>query len=241
MSEMTFKDAKLDLLGTEDNLESLNSPLVQAFVALCTLYPPAAIVATAASGIYKSILERRHKEQRDTILKIIARGTETIRAEDVENIEFINAAELLLQAREKIKRNEKLTLAAKLFRGCLLSDKFSNFDEYEEWLNIIVSCSYRELWMLIKLYEYESEHVGVKGGRLTVIYSYWDGYYSDIKNKFGLADSEINSIMLRLQTTGFYRVGLATYKSGNPYAGSTTSYFRRFAEKLKTDGQFDLQ
>ena len=199
----------------------INTPILKGLKAgLLSLLP-----LGVGDGIKETIDEAidltfgyfRNKKQEEFF--DIIRNSNTITKEMV-NVDFVMGYIKALEAVNRLSTNAKVKYIANLFKNTFCIEGKKNIDEYEEWLANLSSLSYREIKILIMLYESNK-----KDEKKEV-------FYKNIEKELGLDEENTIAILTSVSKSGFCKekVGaIVGYTGGEFY---TTNYFQRFLEKI---------
>ena len=226
---MGFEENAINLHNSEELLDINNNPVIQMLWDLGNICLPGLSVA---EGTINSILEQRVKTKLTILLKEIIECKEHITKEQLQNVDAINMFILMMDAVNKATCNEKIRLYGRLYANTCIETENINVNEYEEWLHGLSDLSYREIFILLTLYQYEKNYKSDKS--YGDICKYRDEFIEKIGTKFDLSEEDLYSILQGMLRTGFY------YNDSNILAaidrkykkGHTTSYFEKFAEKI---------
>lgn len=189
----TLESTKLSLQNTDTMSDVKHNPVVSPLLSLLKGIP---LCGDLIDNSIESLLKHFQTQKQKELLNIIESSAGTITSDMVNDVEFImsylktgNAIAKLLNA-DKVKFYGNL-----LVNGYLSEQEKISADEFEEYLELLNSLSYRELEYLVLFKEFSSKH----NGRL--VYQNWTAFRMEFQNKF--PNRNINSAFKRLQRTGF--------------------------------------
>jgi hypothetical protein len=199
------------------------SAIVRALVQLIPLSIGSAI-DTAVLTKVQSIRADRMREFFDEL----ARGEQELNPELLENNDFLHCFFATSEAALKTQREEKIRAFARLLCASTIQGKFSDIDEYEEFLAILDDLSNRELAVLILLDSYESIYQkNEEENDFQRANRFWQEFCHQLVTEFGIPDNEINAILTRLNRSGCYETFTGTYWDNTGGKGKITPTFHR--------------
>ena len=205
------------------------NPLLRSLIQLV----PLGIGSTVDTALMTIIENIRLKRLRD-FFDELQEGKIQLSPELIESEDFLHCYFSTLKASMNTRRSEKIKLFAKLLSASFREDRPIDIDEYEEFLSIIDELSYRELYILFKLYKYydkypkqENESDHDRANR------FWDEFLNDICNDLGLIKDEFNPLLTRLNRTGCYEPFVGTFWENDGEKGKLTSVFYKIKELIR--------
>ncbi|MGG7160220.1 hypothetical protein [Clostridium baratii] len=219
--EEKMKKIENELKRGESVDKLINNPISKGLKAgLLSLLPTGVgdgINETIDEAIDLTLGYFRNKKQEEFF--DIIRNSNTITKEMVK-VDFVMGYIKALEAVNRLSTNAKVKYIANLFKNTFCIEGEKNIDEYEEWLANLSSLSYREIKILIMLYESNK-----KDEKKEV-------FYKNIEKELGLDEENTIAILTSASKSGFCKekVGaIVGYTGGEFY---TTNYFERFLEKI---------
>jgi hypothetical protein len=161
----------------------------------------------------------------------LAKDEKLLRPELLENNEFLHCYFATAAAALRTQRNEKIQSLARLLRSSTENGKIDTADEYEEFLNILMELSQRELSVLLILDQYETQYP-LQGDEndLQRANRFWDAFVQRLSQDFSIGVREVDSLLTRLNRSGCYETftgGFFDYTGGK---GKITPLFHRLKE-----------
>lgn len=221
--EKKLKKIKKEMMYGEIIDKAINNPISKGLKScLCSLCQTPGIGEGIGEAIGVAIdltLENFQKKKQEEFINII-RESNNITKEMITDIDFIMGFIKATEAVNRLSTNDKVIYIANLFKNTFCIEGEKNIDEYEEWLANLSSLSYREINILIMLYQ-SNKNKEKK-----------EMFYSNMEEKLGLDKENIIAILTSISRSGFCKEKVGTflgYTGGEFY---TTDYFERFLEKI---------
>lgn len=229
---MDFEQTKMELRNIESIIDAKNNPAVKStIIGSLKLIP---FFGDLLDNTIEAMLLSFQKEKQEKFLNILLEDT-TITREMVNDVEFLMEFAKTLEALNRVMVNEKIIYFASLFKYSYCAPNKITADEYEEYLAILQELSYREIFILYKLFEYE-EHASARTATFStswsVISKYWDNFISEIRQTLKIPEPVIYSLLQKLTHTGLYSSNFTDIVTGSQPPGYTTEYYARFYAKL---------
>ncbi len=193
-SKEKIERAKLNLQNIDTIKDIKHNPVTSSFVSLFKGCP---FIGDLIDGSLERALTELQNKKQQQLLEVIGNAPiGTITSAMVNDVEFIMNFARTRDAVNRLSNGDKVKFYGNLLvRGYLSErDKIST-DEFEEYLELINSLSYRELEYLSFFKKFSNEY----GGRLE--YQNWEKFKIEFRNKFSGRDAD--SVFKRLQRTGF--------------------------------------
>ena len=164
-------------------VESVLMPLVKAFPVIGDMID---------SGINKIIKDEQDKKEQE-LVKYILKNKGVITTNMLNDVEFIINCARVQEAVRRLATNDKVQFFGNLVRNGYLSGEHIENDEFEEYLDVLVTLSYRQLECLAEFYQKSR----LTNGR--IIDEDWDFFKKNSK----YSETDINFIFKQLVRTGF--------------------------------------
>ena len=193
-----FEQAKTLLHKANDMAEVKNSPIVES--TLMPLIKVVPIIGDLIDSSLNKVIEDFQKNKEREFIEVILKDRYTITSEMVNDVEFIFNYAKALEAVKRLASNDKVKYFGNLIRKGYLSGEHITNNEFEEYLDILSSMSYREIEYLVgyKLFcEKQSK-------RKEKVHDNWQGYLCDYVD--GMNEEEQMSVFYmlpKLIRTGF--------------------------------------
>ena len=207
-SLVDFEDAKAQLKIADTLVENYNNPVVHGILnALIVVKKVPIIGDMIKSGISTTLIDTQ-KITRDRFLSIILSEEQNITPDMVNDVEFIVNFARVMEAVNRLARNEKIVYFANLIKNGYLTKNITRItnDEFEEYLYEISMLSFRELEYLAFIWKFAENYDGK-------VPSYqWKNFTDRFKEKFNGQDP--NHICRKLTKTGLiYEIKMGSYPS----------------------------
>ena len=136
-------------------------------------------------------------KKQQKLLEVIGQASlGTVTSDMVNDVEFIMGFAKTKNAVDKLSNGDKVKFYGNLLVNGYLNDKDKiSVDEFDEYLELINSLSYRELEYLSFFKEHSDKHRGI------LIYQHWEEFSKEFENKFPKRD--VYFVYKRLERTGF--------------------------------------
>lgn len=226
-----FENIKSDFYNAEQILDIKANPVVKATIlSVLTSIP---IIGELIDGTIDAVLTNFQQKKREELVSIIISNRENVTSEMVNDIGFIVNFAKTLEAVNRLSSNDKVKYFANLLiNGYFIDDKIGN-DEFEEYLSFLNELSYRQINMLVLLYDFENKHLNLDSdNKLASTNSYWHLFIGKMENDFLLDKQETEDILTNISKTGMCREingAFVGYTGGVFY---TTKTFRKFIKMI---------
>lgn len=185
-----FEVAKAELQSVEEVADIIKNPIVKnMFLAVQKIPKVGELVSASAEYLLGNFQNK--KEQ--NLNEIIIRDNHTITSNMANDIEFIVNYSRTLDAVRRLATNDKVQFFGNLIRNGYLSGEHIENDEFEEYLEVLVTLSYRQLECMAEFYQKSK----LTDGR--IIGENWELFKKDSK----YSEADINFIFKQLARTGF--------------------------------------
>nr|WP_308627280.1 hypothetical protein [uncultured Eisenbergiella sp.] len=193
-SKEMIENAKLDLQNIDTIIDTKHNPVISAFVSSIKTVP---FIGDLIDDSLEYALTDFQSKKQQQLLEVINNASIGIVTFDMVNdVEFIMSFSKTRNAVNKLLSGDKVKFYGNLLVNGYLSerDKISA-DEFEEYLELINSLSYRELEYLSFFKEFSNEYRG------RLVYQNWRKFGIEFRNNF--PNRDVYSVFKRLQRTGF--------------------------------------
>lgn len=193
-SKEMIENAKQDLQNIDTIIDTKHNPVISAFVSSIKTVP--FIGDLIDDSLEYALTDFQSKKQQQLLEVINNASIGTVTFDMVNDVEFIMSFSKTRNAVNKLLNGDKVKFYGNLLVNGYLSerDKISA-DEFEEYLELINSLSYRELEYLSFFKEFSNEYRG------RLVYQKWRKFSIEFQNKF--PNRDVYSAFKRLQRTGF--------------------------------------
>lgn len=158
------------------------------------------IIGDMLDSSMNKIIEDFQKKKEEELVDVILRDKNSITTEMINNIEFIINFAKTKEAVRRLATNEKVEYFGNLIRNGYLSGERIDDSEFEEYLDILNSMSYREIEFLSRYKLFcEKKCKKIKG-----LDSEWQLFLNDYTDGMDIQEQEKVVFMLpKLTRTGF--------------------------------------
>ena len=192
MSDITeeLESTKLSLHNAKELADVRSNPVVETMITnIKKIFPPGVLLDAA----FKKKLEEFQGKKEKELIDIVRKDEHSITSEMVNDVQFIVNFNRTLEAVRRLATNDKVKYFGNLIRNGYLSGEYLENDEFEEYLDILVTMSYREIECLSEFY-YKS--LSTKG---KIIAEDWELF--KINSRY--SETDVSFIFKRLSRTGF--------------------------------------
>ena len=201
-----FDIAKAQLRAADTIVDNYSNPSVRTVINAIKAGLP--IIGDLIDESLCAAFEDNQKKKRNLLLDIILSDKQSITPDMVNDVEFIMNFAKVMEAVNRLARNEKVIYFGNLIKNGYLvnsASKISN-DEFEEYFNEISSLSFRELEYLAFFWRYAVNH----GGKIAA--HNWKSFSEELNEKYNGQDPR--SVYRKLIKTGLiYEIKMSTYIS----------------------------
>lgn len=194
-----LEQSKIELRNINEMADIKSNPVVESFLMPVIKSVPV-IGDMIDSSMDKAIQDFQQKKEAE-LIDVILKDKNTITSEMVNDVEFIVNYNRTLEAVRRLATNDKVKFFGNLIRNGYLSGEHIACSEFEEYLDILNTLSYREIQCLVDYMLYCEEQK--KNGRAQYSYNAWDYFSTDYAKKTKASESELWSIFTRIRRTGF--------------------------------------
>lgn len=230
---MSFDDERYALEKIEMTEDIWNHPVVQCLIsAVGEIWPISPLVDLVNNGVSK-MLEKQKKRKQEQILQELLES-KALTEENIKNVDFVIEFAKLLSAVNRTRGNTKIQCMVEIFKGTVCYDK-KDYDLYEEYLQRIYNMSEREMNILFIMYECEKkeELTNYSGdSREQKIARIWHEEKLSAREKLGIDEATLRSIIIGIQRTGFCSVEYIHYAAGDVQMYLLTQYFKDFMQYI---------
>ena len=201
-----FDIAKAKLRAADTIVDIYSNPGVR--IAINSIKAVVPVIGDLIDESLCAVLEDNQTKKRNLLLDIILSDKQSITPDMVNDVEFIMNFAKVIEAVNRLARNEKVIYFANLIKnGYLVNSAFKiSNDEFEEYFNEISRLSFRELEYLVFFWKYAENH----GGRIAA--HTWKSFSEEFNEKYNGQDPI--SVYRKLIKTGLiYEIKKGTYIS----------------------------
>ena len=192
-SKEMIDDAKLELQNVDTVIDVKHNPVISAFISTIKTVP---YIGDLIDDSLENVLSEFQSKKQQQLLEVISQASfGTVTSDMVNDVEFIMSFAKTRNAVDKLLNGDKVKFYGNLLvNGYLNKEDKISVDEFEEYLELINSLSYRELEYLSFFKQYSSKYKG------KLVHQNWAEFSREFRNKF--PNKHIHSVFKRLQRTG---------------------------------------
>ena len=143
-SKEMIDDAKMELQNVDTVIDVKHNPVISAFISTIKTVP---YIGELIDDSLESVLSEFQSKKQQKLLEVIGQASlGTVTSDTVNDVEFIMGFAKTKNAVDKLSNGDKVKFYGNLLVNGYLNDKDKiSVDEFEEYLELINSLSYREL------------------------------------------------------------------------------------------------
>ena len=184
--------AKVSLKNANDYADIKSNPVVES--VLMPIVKAVPVIGDMIDSSMNKVIEEFQEKKENELIEVILKDKNSITSDMVNDVEFIvNFA----RAREAVRRlatNDKVKYFGNLIRNGYLSGEHIENSEFEEYLDILNTMSYREIQYLVFLKEHPLGKKGITS---------WGKFEQLFYDEYGKENEKPYFCYLRLKRTGF--------------------------------------
>ncbi|CEJ74240.1 Uncharacterised protein [[Clostridium] sordellii] len=189
-----------------------------------------------ADGVLLSSINNLQQKRMKAFFDELESGNINLSEEIIKSDDFLHKYMITRNVVVKTNRKEKIKIFAMLFKSSINNKGDFAVDLYEEYLDILDELSYRELYILAKLYKYENEYpLEPNENELQRCNKFWNEFTNEIKNDLNIDEEELDAILTRINRTGCYKEIVGTYVDYNGGKGKLTPIFNRIQKLINSE------
>ena len=216
---------------TKTEIESIyqENPIIRGLIASISIAKPEVCIL---DSIIMAKLSNIQHNRIKVFFDELGNGDIELTSETIETNEFLHCYTMTVKAFLNTYRVEKIRLLARLLKGYFVNSDFDKIDEYEEMLGIIDEMSYREIMILLKIYDIENETTFIdsdKNDDSIRRRRAWELALPIICDTFKVSENEMIAMLNRLYRTGCY-VSTAGFWEHTSGKGNTSPLFDKLVK-----------
>lgn len=185
---------KLEFENTNDIIDVKRNPVIESLLSPIKKIPYIGPLLNTAVELKMSEFQRQKENE---LIDVIMQNKYLITSEMVNDVEFIINYNRTLEAVRRLATGDKVRFFGNLIKNGYLAGRNIENSQFEEYLNILSSLSYREIEYLTDFLLEASD----KGGR--IMDESWNAFISKMNAKYNIKN--ILFWYKRLEATGFIR------------------------------------
>lgn len=193
-SKEMIESVKQDFQNADTVIDIKHNPAVSAIISCVKKVP---LIGDLIDDSLERILNDFQNKKQQQLLDVIAEvSTGAVTSDMVNDVEFLMSFAKTVNAVNKLLNGDKVKFYGNLLKNGYLREREKiEVDEFEEYLELIDSLSFRELEYLSFFQEFSDKH----SGRL--VYQNWKEFSKEFRGRF--PNRNVDSVFKRLQWTGF--------------------------------------
>lgn len=193
-SKEMIESVKQDLQNADTVIDIKHNPSVSAIISCVKKVP---LIGDLIDDSLECILNDFQNKKQQQLLDVIGEvSTGAVTSDMVNDVEFLMSFAKTVNAVNKLLNGDKVKFYGNLLKNGYLREREKiEVDEFEEYLELIDSLSFRELEYLSFFQEFSDK----RSGRL--VYQNWKEFSKEFRGRF--PNRNVDSVFKRLQRTGF--------------------------------------
>lgn len=212
-----LEQTKIALHNINEVADIKGNPVVDS--VLMPVIKAVPVIGDMIDSSMNKVVEDFQQKKEKELIEVILKDKHMITTDMVNDIEFIVNYNRTLEAVRRLATNDKIKFFGNLIRNGYLSGEHIESSEFEEYLYILNTMSYREIQCLVD-YKLHCENKS-KGKK--VEYNDWAYFRRDYAKINNISESELWGIFARLKRTGFIEEEYET-ESGDVDADDNTFF-----------------
>lgn len=199
-----FEQIKSSLQSVNELIDIKGNPVVTAGVAGVVGKIP--VIGDLVNASIDKTLEDFQQNKEQELIDVILSDSATITREMVNDVEFLINYARVVEAIKRLASNDKVVFFGNLIRNGYLSGNHIGVNEFDEYLNILSTMSYREIQYLVDYKKFCEQSAAKSKSLKTRGHTYnnkWYSFSKEYAKTQGLTIPESYSIFIRLKQTGF--------------------------------------
>lgn len=192
-----LEQAKTVLHTINEMADIKGNPVVESF--LMPVIKSVPVIGDMIDSSMDKVIQDFQQKKENELIDIILKDRNMITSEMVNDVEFIVNYNRTLEVVRRLATNDKVKFFGNLIRNGYLSGEHIACSEFEEYLDILNTLSYREIQCLVDYMLYCEEKTKEKRTQ----YNTWEGFSEDYSKKMKISRSDLWSIFTRIKRTGF--------------------------------------
>lgn len=189
-SKEMIESVKQDFQNADTVIDIKHNPAVSAIISCVKKVP---LIGDLIDDSLERILNDFQNKKQQQLLDVIAEvSTGAVTSDMVNDVEFLMSFAKTVNAVNKLLNGDKVKFYGNLLKNGYLREREKiEVDEFEEYLELIDSLSFRELEYLSFFQEFSDKH----SGRL--VYQNWKEFSKEFRGRF--PNRNVDSVFKRLQ------------------------------------------
>ena len=203
-----LENVKLSLQNINDMVDIKNNLIVSSVLMAPVKAIP--IIGDLIDSTADKLLDDFQQKKEQELIDVILTNSTAITTEMVNNVEFIINYARVVEVVRRLATNDKVKFFGNLIRNGYLSGEHIEYSEFEEYIDILNTMSYREIKYLVDYKKYCEEKEKnsqykskVTEGKVTR-YNRWSYFTKDYPKTHNVTAGELYYTFVRMKQTGFW-------------------------------------
>lgn len=184
--------AKVSLKNANDYADIKSNPVVES--VLMPIVKAVPVIGDMIDSSMNKVIEEFQEKKENELIEVILKDKNSITSDMVNDVEFIVNFAKTREAVRRLATNDKVKYFGNLIRNGYLSGERIENSEFEEYLDILNTMSYREIQYLVFLKEHPLGKKGITS---------WGKFEQLFYDEYGKENEKPYFCYLRLKRTGF--------------------------------------
>lgn len=190
-----FELAKLKVENINDIADIKSNPVIEGVMSVVKAVP---VIGDMIDSSINLTISKFQQEKEKEFIDVILKDRGSITSEEVNDIEFIFNYAKTMEAVKRLASNDKVKYFGNLIRnGYLSGEKISNND-FEEYMDILNTMSYREIKSLVDFKIFTDNN----NSKRSYNYNTWPKFQKIYAEKLNISPNEVYGIFMRIKQTG---------------------------------------
>lgn len=189
--------AKVSLKNANDYADIKNNPVVES--VLMPMVKAVPVIGDMIDSSMNKVIEEFQEKKENELIEVILKDKNSITSNMVNDVEFIVNFAKTREAVRRLATNDKVKYFGNLIRNGYLSGEHIENSEFEEFLDMLNTMSYREIQYLVDYKRYCDE----KSKGKNVKYNKWIYFSKEYTAIQQITAGELWSIFMRIKGMGF--------------------------------------
>ena len=233
--DLNIRESLAEYELAEDMLDIYKNPTVSGMRELAfALSKSIPVLGTVFDETVLGILENHQKAKQQQLLEAIIHNADLLSSQRVHAIPFLMEFARTQQAVLRLANEKKVQFICNLFVNYFVKEEHEDVDEYDEFLLHLEQLSYRELDLLVHLYEYQREEAKRQNmEELTTSAEVFEKLRIYAEKEYGLSRGELIGLMTSVTKSGFCKEETGAFLNNTGGKFMVTGYFEKFLRYVR--------
>lgn len=202
-----FELAKVTLQNATDIADIKSNPVVDS--GLMSVVKAIPVIGDMLDSSTNKLIENFQKKKEQEFIDIVLKDKHSITSDMVNDVEFIVNYNRTLEVVHRLATNDKVRYFGNLIRNGYLSGGHIENSEFEEYLDVLNTMSYREIQYLVDYFKYcNGKHIKNREK-----FNIWYQFKQEYSSKMGIRSNKLFDAFSRISNTGFVQSFYVTEQS----------------------------